>query len=122
MKGFVGLLAACLFALPLPLQARPHSPPRNFLYLGQDELEAALPMLDRPDISGVQVLYIWKNLEPARGVYDFSMIEHDLAIARAHHRQFWLQIEDRFFQPNARWLPEYLLTDPEFGGGWGAPI
>jgi hypothetical protein len=111
-----GLLLAALALAALPAAAR--DAPRNFVYLGQDELEESLPILDRPDIAGAQILYIWKNLEPRKGQYDFSMIEHDLAIARAHHKQFWLQIEDRFFQVNARWLPEYLLTDPEYGGGW----
>jgi hypothetical protein len=108
--AFAALALASIPATAGPLQ--------NFLYLGQDELEESLPILDRGDITGVQVLYIWKNLEPRKGAYDFSMIEHDLAIAQAHHKQFWLQIEDRFFRPDARWLPEYLLTDPEYGGGW----
>lgn len=106
------LALALLAALPAAAQ------PQNFLYLGQDELEPALDILDRPDIRGVQVIYIWKNLEPAKGAYDFSMIEHDLAIARRHGKQFWLQIADRFFRPDARWLPEYLLTGPEYNGGW----
>ena len=114
MRWFARLITACTLFLAPPALAHP---PRNFLYLGQDELEAALPILDRPDIQGVQVLYVWSNLETGKGVYDFSMIEHDLALARAHHRKFWLQIEDRSFQPNARYLPKYMLTDPEYGGG-----
>lgn len=112
VRGWLAL-AALLTAIPATA-----APLQNFVYLGQDELEEALPILDRPDIQGAQILYIWKNLEPRKGVYDFSMIEHDLAIAHAHHKQFWLQIEDRFFQANARWLPEYLLTEPEYNGGW----
>jgi len=105
-------LAALLFATPAAA-----APLQNFLYMGQDEIEGYLPLLDRPDIQGVQILYIWKNLEPQKGVYDFSMIEHDLAIARAHHKQFWLQVQDRSFRPEARWYPGYILNDPEYGGG-----
>jgi hypothetical protein len=110
----LGLALAVLTLAATPAAA---APLQNFVYLGQDELEAALPILDRPDIQGAQVLYIWKNLEPRKGVYDFSMIEHDLALARAHHKQFWLQIQDRSFRPEARWFPKYLLDDPEYGGG-----
>jgi len=111
MRGWLAL-AALLIAAPVAAKQ-----PQNFLYLGQDEIEGLLPILDRPDIDGAQILYIWSNLEPSKGVYDFSMIEHDLAIVRAHHRQFWLQIEDRFFRPAARHLPRDMLTDPEYGGG-----
>lgn len=114
MHWVARITTACALFLALPALA--HAP-RNFLYLGQDELEAALPLLDRPDVDGVQVLYVWSNLETAKGIYDFSMIEHDLALARAHHKQFWLQIEDRFFRPEARHLPRYMLDDPEYGGG-----
>lgn len=106
------VLAALLIATPAAAKQ-----PRNFLYLGQDEIEGLLPIIDRPDIAGVQILYVWSNLETSKGVYDFSMIEHDLAIARAHHKQFWLQIQDRSFQPDKRYFPAYLLSDPEYGGG-----
>jgi hypothetical protein len=111
VRGWLAL-AALLIAAPATAK-----PPQNFLYLGQDEIEGLLLIIDRPDIKGVQILYVWSNLETSKGVYDFSMIEHDLGIARAHHKQFWLQIEDRFFRPAARHLPSYMLTDPEYGGG-----
>ena len=110
--GRIALAAALLAATPTAA-----APLQNFLYMGQDELDLSIPMLRRPDIQGVQVLYIWKNLEPEKGVYDFSMIEHDLATARRHGKQFWLQIQDRSFRPEHRWFPRYLLTDPEYGGG-----
>jgi hypothetical protein len=90
---------------------------RHFVYLGQDELDAALPILDRPDISGAQVIYVWRNLERRRGEYDFSMIEHDLALTRARHKGLFVEVLDRFFTPNARHLPQYMLDEPEYGGG-----
>lgn len=106
-------LAMALLAAALPAAAQP----QNFLYIGQDEIEGVLPMLDRSDVTGVQILYVWSNLETAKGVYDFSMIEHDLAIARAHGKQFWLQVQDRSFRPDKKYVPAYLLDDPEYGGG-----
>lgn len=112
MRGLLLTALALLTATPAAA-----APLQNFLYMGQDEIEGALPLLDRPDIMGVQILYIWKNLEPRKGVYDFSMIEHDLAIARAHGKQFWLQVQDRSFRPEARWFPNYLVEEPDYGGG-----
>ncbi|MCW3846199.1 hypothetical protein OF829_03040 [Sphingomonas sp. LB-2] len=118
----LALAATLLAATPAaatPPAATPAAaaPLRNFLYMGQDDLDVSLKLLDRPDIQGVQVLYIWKNLEPQKGVYDFSMIEHDLALAQKRGKQFWLQIQDRSFRPEARWFPKYLLEGPEYGGG-----
>ena len=89
----------------------------DFVYLGQDELEPALPILDRPDIAGAQVIYVWRNLEPAKGEYDFSMIEHDLALAEARGKGLYVEVLDRFFRPEARLVPQYLLDEPEYGGG-----
>jgi hypothetical protein len=110
MKWLIGIVAACL-ALPAAAQ------PQNFVYLGQDELGLNLPILDRSDIAGAQVMYVWSNLEPEKGAYDFSMIEHDLALAKARGKAIYIEVLDRFFQPKARYLPKYMLDGPEYGGG-----
>lgn len=104
---------ACLLLAIVPACAQP----RNFVYLGQDELEPALPILDRPDIAGAEIMYVWSNLEPRKGEYDFSMIEHDLALTQARGKALFVEVLDRFFQPKARYLPRYLLEEPEYGGG-----
>ncbi|GAB5349980.1 hypothetical protein [Alteriqipengyuania sp. 357] len=91
--------------------------PRDFIYTGHGELEANLALLDRSDIEGVQIVYTWRMLEPEKGVYDFSVIEADLALADARDKQLFAQIQDRFFLPTARNVPQYLLDDPEYGGG-----
>ncbi|MES2443119.1 MAG: hypothetical protein V4574_09840 [Pseudomonadota bacterium] len=107
-------LLACLWLALAPAAAAP----QDYLYLGQDELELNLPILDRPDISGAQVMYVWGNLEPEKGKYDFSMIEHDLALATARGKGFFIEVLDRLFQPQAsRNFPRYLREDPEYGGG-----
>ena len=117
MKGFNLLAAACIALLALPASAEPPSPLRHFVYLGQDELDAALPILDRPDISGAQIIYVWRNLEPEEGEYDFSMIEHDLALTQARGKALFVEVLDRFFTPSGRHLPQYVLDGPEYGGG-----
>jgi hypothetical protein len=89
--------------------------PRNFIYTG--ELAENVALLDRPDIEGAQVVYPWRMLEPEKGEYDFSAIEADLARTDARGKQLFAQIQDRFFLPTARNVPQYLLDDPEYGGG-----
>jgi hypothetical protein len=122
MRWWICLALAWIAATATPASARPASARpapalRNFVYLGQDDLDAALPILDRPDIAGAEVMYVWRNLEPRRGTYDFSMIEHDLALTRGRGKGLFVEVLDRFFAPNARHLPQYMLDEPEYGGG-----
>ena len=115
MKWLAWLAAAIVLALAT--SARAAEPLRHFVYLGQDELDAALPILDRPDIAGAEILYIWRNLEPSEGEYDFSMIEHDLALTEARGKALFVEVLDRVFTPAGRHVPQYILDGPEYGGG-----
>jgi hypothetical protein len=90
---------------------------RNFLYTGSGELASKKAILSRPDIEGVQIVYNWKGLEKAPGDYDFAAIEDDLRVAGSLGKKLFIQIQDRFFDANARNVPGYLLTDPAYGGG-----
>jgi hypothetical protein len=91
--------------------------PRNFLFLGQDMPGRYKPLLQRPDIDGVQIVYTWRQLEPQKDRYDFSSIERDLAFVTARRKAFFIQLQDRFFSKEARYVPDYLLTEPAYGGG-----
>jgi len=91
--------------------------PQNYLFAGSDDLASHEALIRRPDIGGVQVVYSWKSLESAKGVYDFSRIERDLAFLDRHKKQLFLQIQDRFFEVGHRNVPAYLLEDPVYGGG-----
>jgi hypothetical protein len=91
--------------------------PANFLYTGNGDLAAAEAILKRPDIDGAQVVYNWKALEPLKGQYDFADIERDLALTDSLGKKLFIQIQDRFFSPEARNVPGYLLSEPAYGGG-----
>ena len=91
--------------------------PRSFLTMGSGNLAASEKLLGRPDIEGVQIVYDWRVLEPEKGQYDFSGIESDLAITKALGKKLFIQIQDRFFQPTARKVPDYLMNDPAYDGG-----
>jgi len=122
MNRFLGLACALALLLPTPGFAWQPTKPRDFVYLGQGDLDQSPRILDRPDIAGVEVIYVWVSLEPQKDRYDFSMVEHDLALARAHGKAMYIEIGDRFFQPDARWVPKYLLNDPKYGGGLSPQI
>ena len=91
--------------------------PENYLFTTSTDLTHIPDKLNRPDIQGAQVVYTWKSLEPQRAKYDFSAIEQDLAILKPLHKGLFIQIQDRFFTPQDRNIPSYLLTDPLYTGG-----
>lgn len=91
--------------------------PANFLFLGSDELAESKAMLARSDVKGAQIVYSWRRLEPQKGQYDFSPIEADLQLVQKSGKKLFIQLQDRFFLPTARKLPDYILNEPEYRGG-----
>jgi hypothetical protein len=89
----------------------------NFIYVGSGKVESIRGLLSRGDIAGAQVVYNWRQLETARGQYDFSEIQSDLRLSNSLRKKLFIQIQDRFFSPEARNVPDYLLTDPVYRGG-----
>lgn len=90
---------------------------QDFLFLGSGELQTHANLVRRPEIEGIQVVYNWRQLEPTKGHYDFSDIERDLAFVEAEGKLFFLQLQDRFFLPTAKNVPDYLMDDPIYEGG-----
>ena len=92
---------------------------QNFLFLGgnHDQLEKYTKQIDSPDINGVQLVYSWKLLEPTKGNYNFAPIEQNLKYLNAHHKKLFIQIQDRFFDADAKNVPAYLMSDPIYEGG-----
>lgn len=116
------LFMAIAIALLLELGAQcpataQSSEPVNFLYTSSGDLEEIGSLLKRPDIQGVQIVYPWKSLEPEKDHYDFSQIEADLKILDAAQKKLFVQVQDRFFRPQDKNVPGYLLQDPIYGGG-----
>ncbi|CAQ84077.1 MULTISPECIES: hypothetical protein [Photorhabdus] len=91
--------------------------PQNFLYTSSDDLNQLRSLLERQDIDGVQIIYNWKQLESAPGKYDFSAIEKDLMLLGKIQKKLFIQIQDRFFEKNARYIPFYLQQDIKYQGG-----
>lgn len=91
--------------------------PVNFLFTSSGDLTRISSLLSRHDIEGVQVVYSWKSLEPAKDQYDFSQIEADLHILEAAHKKLFVQLQDRFFRPQDKSVPAYLQKDPLYAGG-----
>ncbi len=116
MRAPIALLAL-LTLLTGSAHAAGSTEPSNFLFADSESLASHAELVERKDIAGVQIVYSWKSLEPTQGQYDFSRIDADLAFLEKRGKHLFVQLQDRFFQIDARHLPRYLLEDPQYGGG-----
>lgn len=97
--------------------------PGHYIALNDWDGDAQLLQAVRPGVTGIHKRYPWAELEPEFGVYDFSRIEADLALAADHGMRFVVMIEDKSFTMDVRRTPVYLhdgYTLPYIDGGWVA--
>lgn len=101
------------------------TPNRSYLKMAHDrrveetaeKLIASLP----PTIVGVKGGAYWRNLETSEGVYDFTVIEKQLAMCARHHKYFLCAISERHFNPVEKPVPDYLY-EPKYRGVATFPI
>lgn len=90
---------------------------RHFVYFARDrELIHEHPFLKVKRLEGAQIMYAWKQLEPQRGQYDFSLIQEDYDYLLSQGKKLFIQLQDATFSIRNTGVPDYLLT-PEFDGG-----
>ncbi|MFN8254938.1 MAG: hypothetical protein U0W24_04565 [Bacteroidales bacterium] len=90
---------------------------KHFIYFARDrELIQNHPFLKVQKIVGAQIMYSWRQLEPKRGDYDFSIIYEDYNYLLSHGKKLFIQFQDVTFDTNYKPVPDYLMTE-EFGGG-----
>lgn len=112
LLAVIALLIAvpCVFAKPI----------KNFIFFSQErEKIQSMSFLNCSGLSGAQITYPWRLLEPRKDAYDFSPIRQDLKFLRAHHKRLFIQLQDVTFVPTHACVPSYLLEDPQFHGGVG---
>jgi len=66
---------------------------------------------------GVQIAYSWRQLEPQKDLYDFSMIKEDIALLKTYRKKLFIQFQDVSFSVKYNHAPKYLLTDTIYHGG-----
>ncbi|MEF9478173.1 hypothetical protein OWR28_11220 [Chryseobacterium sp. 1B4] len=115
MKKLTKVLGLGLFILNLYFVTG--QTPQNYIYTSSGDLHGIEKMITRKDIGGVQIVYNWKALETSKDVYDFSVIEKDLNYLTSLNKKLFIQLQDRFFEPQAQYVPDYILKDKEYNGG-----
>jgi hypothetical protein len=61
-----------------------------------------------PYIAGAQIVYHWDKLEPEKGRYDFSAIEHDMARLQKRGKFLWAQIQRQWSGSPPAYLQSYV--------------
>jgi hypothetical protein len=82
-----------------------------------DDDRYLIPAL-KPGVAGVQMRYLWRDLETGRDRYDFSRIESDLKLLADRKVQLIVVVADKSYK-NEQPVPDYLAgyTLPNGKGG-----
>jgi hypothetical protein len=90
---------------------------QHFVYFAKDrELIKDHPLLSHSMFKGAQIMYSWRDFEPEKGKYDFSILKQDYEYLRMYNKKLFVQLQDVTFNPEYKAVPDYLLTS-EYGGG-----
>ena len=90
---------------------------QHFVYFARDrELIKDHPLLSHPMFKGAQIMYSWRELEPEKGKYDFTILREDLEYLKNYRKRLFIQLQDVTFNIKYKAVPDYLLTE-EYDGG-----
>ena len=90
---------------------------QHFVYFSRDR-EAIIDhaLLLHPMFKGAQIMYSWKQFEPEKGQYDFSILKEDYEYLKKYEKKIFIQLQDVTFNPQWKAVPDYLLA-AEYDGG-----
>jgi len=113
------ILFGCILLALICSASLAAKPLHHYVFFAQDreKMKGTKSFLETKAFEGAQIAYSWRQLEPGKDEYDFSLIREDLAFLTAHGKKLWIQIQDVTF--TERWIPvpKYLLRDPQYHGG-----
>src|SRR6202030_4042922 len=71
---------------------------KHFIFFSEDrENIHDSAFYSNPGVTGAQITYPWKRLEPQKDQYDFSEIEEDLNFLKTKGKKLFIQIQDVTF-------------------------
>ena len=93
--------------------------PGHYVAVTPDIEISEIKYLNEPAVIGVQKRYHWRTLEPEKGKYDFSQIQHDLDLLAKYGKQLIVFIIDVSYWKRSA-LPDYLAEYDSYSenDGW----
>ena len=74
--------------------------------------------LNNEQISGAQLKYMWRELEPAENQYNLDLIQNDLDFLTSKGKKLFIQLQDVTFDTALQKpVPDYLITGKRYHGG-----
>jgi hypothetical protein len=94
-------------------------PIHHYVFFGQDreKIKTASEFLETKALEGAQLAYSWRQLEPVKDKYDFSLIREDLAFLTSKGKKLFIQLQDVTFSESHINVPLYLLRESQYNGG-----
>lgn len=86
----------------------------KFIFIYGSGVEACLntskccKLLQDRHLQGAQIAYSWEKLETKKSMYNFDSIKGNLI---SLNKKLFIQLQDKFFTPDARNLPDYIFTE-----------
>ena len=112
------ILAALILLSVHPFRAEAQIGIRHFIFVERERSRIHDPvLLETNQISGAQVKYTWRELEPRKNEYHFETIQEDLDFLRAHGKALFVQLQDVSFDSLTILVPQYLRDDSQYNGG-----
>ncbi len=89
-------------------------------------LDAVWPAAERLRLNTLEVPVYWEQMEPARGVFDFTVVDSILAQARVHHVHLVLLWFGTWKNGKMHYVPDWIKADtatyPRMLSKFGVPI
>jgi hypothetical protein len=90
----------------------------HYVFFNRDREKISAPaFLGTKAFEGAQLKYTWRELEQGKDGYDFSAIQHDLALLNSKGKKLFIQLQDASFDPTVVNVPRCLLNDARYNGG-----
>jgi hypothetical protein len=118
MKTAIAILSSVLLLAQSFQDGFCQSGTKHFIFFSRDRENIHDPAFySNPGVTGAQITYSWKRLEPRKDLYDFSEIEEDLDFLKSKGKTLFIQLQDVTFDSARYPVPEYILTDSAYHGG-----
>jgi hypothetical protein len=92
---------------------------KHFIYFELDrERIHDTSFLNNNKITGAQLKYMWRELEPKENQYNLDLIQKDLDFLTSKGKRLFIQLQDVTFDTTLRKpVPDYLTTNKRYHGG-----